>query len=90
MEHDYAEEEDKLRRFAERVHRGWAKQYPGTDQERTAVRQVIREQWQREDQVRRTMAEARRQLEKRTRTRTKDIDKRGVDRGHDNDQGHSH
>ena len=90
MQYDDAVEEAKLRRFADRVRRGWARQYPGTEQELAAVRQVIRQEWERKDQVRRTMEEARRQLEKRARTRPKDIDKRGVDRGQDNDLGHSH
>lgn len=90
MEPDYSEVEAKLRRLADRVHRGWAKLYPMTEQEREMVRQAAREQWEREEQVRQELAEAQRVIERAGGVPPKEQDKRAHDRKPDNDQTHTH
>ena len=40
--------ENKLRKFSERLHRGWAKLHPVTEQQLDVVRQAVRQQWAQE------------------------------------------
>ena len=40
--------ENKLRKFSERLHRGWAKLHPVTEQHLDVVRQAVRQQWAQE------------------------------------------
>jgi hypothetical protein len=40
--------EIKLRKFSERLHRGWAKLHPVTEQQLDVVRQAVRQKWAQE------------------------------------------
>jgi hypothetical protein len=63
MPDDTTESEAKLRKLAERLHRGWEKLHPVTEKELAAVRQVVRAQWEHEQQVRHRVEKAQKAAE---------------------------
>ena len=98
MTDDCAEAEAKLQKLADRVHRGWAKLHPVTEKELEGVREAVREQWQREERVRRNLEEGRLAEEalraeaakRQASEQTEDERKRQDKDARDKDWGHSH
>jgi len=51
MADDQTELEEKFKKVADRLHRGWAKLYPPTEKDLAAVQEAIREHWEQEQQA---------------------------------------
>ena len=90
MPDDTTQSEAKLRKLAERLHRGWEKLHPVTEKELAAVRQVVREQWEHEEKIRLRLDKAEEAEKARQAKRTVDPKK---DEAQEHDQerdDHSH
>lgn len=51
MPDDLSELEGDLAKLGKRLRQGWAKVHPVSDREKAAVTQVVREEWEKEQQV---------------------------------------
>ena len=54
MPNENTDAEAKLKKLGERVRQGWAKQHPTPEKSLETVRQTVREEWQREQAVKRS------------------------------------
>jgi hypothetical protein len=59
MSDDITQIEAKLHKLAKRLQRGWAKLYPVTEKTLVAVREVVSQEWDKEQEIEKRIAESR-------------------------------
>jgi hypothetical protein len=84
MPNDHTETERKLEKLAERLHDGWAKLHPVTEKELAGVHQAVREQWEKEQKIEKSMAEAK---EPKKSAGEKSVSQPVVEKKNEGDQG---
>ncbi len=86
---DISESAAKLRKLADRLHRGWAKLHPVTEKQMLGVREAVRDQWLREQQVQ-SQAGSTGQTHKPKAPKQAQTEAKRRKRRNDQSHGHSH